>query len=104
MARLRALPFLVADGELVNYSWGTKIEVHCTYAAQPAEAGQDDDGERLAMVAVARDGAHTQLATWIGRPGIVAAPAADLALPIDQIAAVQVISADTGDVLSQYNP
>lgn len=44
------------------------------------------------------------LATWIGRPGIVAAPAADLALPIDQIAAVQVISADTGDVLSQYNP
>jgi hypothetical protein len=53
---------------------------------------------------VGRDGSHTQLATWIVRPGIVASTAGSVALPVDEIASVQVVSADTGDVLLQTSP
>lgn len=94
---------LIATVNLVSHSWGTGIELNCTYVAEPEGAGQDD-GDRLAMVAVGRDGSHTQLATWIARPGIVASTAGSVALPVDEIASVQVVSADTGDVLLQTSP
>jgi hypothetical protein len=100
MAPVKPSP-LTATVNLVSHSWGTGIELNCTYATEPADAGQHDDGDRLAMVAVGRDGSHTQLATWIARPGIVASTAGSVSLPVDQIASVQVVSADSGDVLLQ---
>jgi len=90
---------LTATVNLVSHSWGTGIELNCTYAAEPP--GQSDDGDRLAMVAVGRDGSHTRLSTWIARPGIVASTAGDISLPVDQIASVQVVSADTGVIFLQ---
>jgi anti-sigma factor RsiW len=95
---------LTATVNLVSHSWGTGIELNCTYAAQPPGQSDDDDGARLAMVAVGRDGSHTRLSTWIARPGIVASTAGDTSLPVDQIASVQVVSADTGVIFLQTSP
>jgi anti-sigma factor RsiW len=95
---------LTATVNLVSHSWGTGIELNCTYAAEPPGEPDDDDGDRLAMVAVGRDGSHTQLSTWIARPGVVASTAGDTSLPVDQIASVQVVSADTGVIFLQTSP
>ena len=53
------------------------------------------------MVAVGRDGNHVQLATWMAQSGVTALTSGSTSMPIDEIAAVQVVSADTGDVLLQ---
>jgi len=50
---------------------------------------------------VSRDGTHTQLATWVAEPGHTATPAGSISTPVDQISAVQVVSADNGKVLLQ---
>lgn len=76
--------------------WGTSIDLRCVCLA-PVNAHHD----RLAMVVVGRDGSRTQLATWVAEPGHTATPAASISTPLDRIAAVQVVSADTGDVLLQ---
>ena len=93
---------LTATVNLVSHSWGTGIEMSCLYGTEPGGANDGDD-DKLAMVAVGRDGSHTQLATWMAHPGVMAKPAGATALPIDQIAAVQIVSADTGEVLAQRN-
>jgi hypothetical protein len=92
---------LTATVNLVSHSWGTGIEMSCLYGPEPG--GNDSDEDKLAMVAVGRDGSHTQLATWMAHPGVMAKPAGATSLPIDQIASVQIVSADTGDVLVQRN-
>jgi hypothetical protein len=55
------------------------------------------------MVVVARDGSHDQLATWIAVKGVHATPAGSTARPIDQIATVEIVAADTGNVLLERN-
>jgi hypothetical protein len=92
---------LTATVNLVSHSWGTGIEMSCLYGPEPG--GNDGDEDKLVMVAVGRDGSHNQLATWMAHPGVVAKPAGATSLPIDQIASVQIVSADTGDVLVQRN-
>ena len=77
-----------------SQNWGTVIDLRCVCLA-PAYAHHD----RLAMVVVSRDGTHTQLATWVADPGHTATPAGSISIPVDQIAAVQVVSADNGKVL-----
>ncbi|MGH3635228.1 MAG: anti-sigma factor family protein [Mycobacterium sp.] len=74
--------------------WGTFIDLTCVCLA-PVYAHHD----RLAMVVVGRDGSHTQLASWVAEPGHTATPAGSTSMPVDQIAAVQVVSADGGQVL-----
>jgi putative zinc finger protein len=91
---------LTATVSLVSHSWGTGIEMDCTYGAEP-EGADDGDVDKLAMVAVGRDGTRTQLATWVAHTGVVASPAGSTSMPINQIAAIQVVSAETGDVLLQ---
>jgi anti-sigma factor RsiW len=74
--------------------WGTFINLKCVCLA-PLTAHHDT----LAMVVVGRDGTQTRLATWVADPGHTATPAGSISTPINQIAAVQVVSADTGQVL-----
>jgi anti-sigma factor RsiW len=76
--------------------WGTYIDLNCVCLA-PVTAHHD----KLAMVVVGRDGAHTQLATWVADPGHTANPAGSISTPVEQIAAVQIVSADNGEVLLQ---
>jgi len=84
---------------LTSHGWGTRVEMTCTYRDEPGAGG--DDGDRLAMYAVGRDGSRTQLATWMAREGATASPSGSTSMPVADIAAVQVVSADTGDVLLQ---
>lgn len=85
---------------LVEQRWGTQIGVACTYTEKPGESDEsDDDSDRLAMVAVGRDGSQTHLATWTAVTGATALPNASTALPLDEIAAIRVVSAESGDVL-----
>ncbi|HEX4560099.1 MAG TPA: zf-HC2 domain-containing protein [Mycobacterium sp.] len=102
-AQISALPMtavrpspLSATVSLAGHSRDTDIEMRCTYGQERDDTA---DGDDLAMVVVGRDGSHTQLTTWMGHSGVTATPAGVVALPLDQIAAVQIISAHTGDVL-----
>jgi anti-sigma factor RsiW len=85
---------LASTVTLNSQSWGTFIDLRCVCLA-PIYAHHD----KLAMVVVNRDGTHTQLATWVAEPGHTAMPAASISTPVDQIASVQVVSADNGKVL-----
>ncbi|MGB6207895.1 anti-sigma factor family protein [Mycobacterium sp.] len=85
---------LASTVTLSSQNWGTVIDLRCVCLA-PVYARHD----KLAMVVVNRDGTHTQLATWVADPGHTATPAGSISTPTDQIAAVQVVSADNGKVL-----
>ena len=87
---------LTSTVSLSSQHWGTFINLKCVCLA-PQNARHDT----LAMVVVGRDGSQTRLATWVAEPGHTATPAASISTPVDQIAAVQVVSADTGQVLLQ---
>ena len=84
-----------------SQGWGTHVEMTCTYREEPGAADDDAGGDKLAMYAVGRDGSRVQLATWMAHAGATASPSGSTSMPVDQIAAVQVVSADTGDVLLQ---
>lgn len=85
---------LASTVALSGQGWGTLIALNCVCLAPP-----DAHHDRLAMVVLQRDGSQAQLATWIAHPGHTATPQASIATPVNQIAAVQVVSADTGQVL-----
>jgi anti-sigma factor RsiW len=85
---------LASTVSLSGQHWGTVIDLRCVCLA-PVYAHHD----RLAMVVVNRDGTHTQLATWVAEPGHTAMPAGSISTPVDEIASVQVVSADNGKVL-----
>jgi anti-sigma factor RsiW len=87
---------LTSTVSLSGQHWGTFINLKCVCLA-PLYAHHDT----LAMVVVGRDGSQTRLATWMAEPGHTATPAGSISTPVDQIAAVQVVSADTGQVLLQ---
>jgi anti-sigma factor RsiW len=102
-ASVSALPMAqIATNELAStvsissQHWGTYIDLNCVCLA-PVTAHHD----KLAMVVVSRDGAHTQLATWVADPGHTANPAGSISTPVEQIAAVQIVAADSGQVLLQ---
>jgi hypothetical protein len=100
MVPTRPVP-LSATVTLSRRAWGTVIDMNCTYIDGPADAGYDADGAdgKLAMVAVGRDGSRIQLATWTAHAGTPASLGGSTSMPIDQIAAVQIVTADAGAVL-----
>jgi anti-sigma factor RsiW len=85
---------LASTVSLSNQQWGTFISMNCVCLAPV-----NSDHDTLAMVVVGRDGSHTRLATWVANPGHTAAPAGSISTPIREIASVQVVSADSGQVL-----
>jgi anti-sigma factor RsiW len=87
---------LTSTVSVSSQHWGTFINLKCVCLA-PLTAHHDT----LAMVVVGRDGSQTRLATWVADPGHTATPAGSISTPVNQIAAVQVVSADTGQVLLQ---
>jgi hypothetical protein len=86
--------------QVTPMGWGTHIEMTCTYH-QEIGADATEDADKLAMYAVGRDGSRVQLATWMAREGESASPTASTSMPMEKIAAVQVVKAETGDVLLQ---
>ena len=87
---------LTSTVSVISQHWGTFINLRCVCLAPP-----DAPHDTLAMVVVGRDGSLTRLATWVAEPGQTATPAGSISTPAEQIAAVQVVSADTGQVLLQ---
>jgi anti-sigma factor RsiW len=87
---------LASTVQVVGQHWGTSINLKCVCLAPP-----NAHHDTLAMVVVGRDGTLTRLATWVAEPGHTATPAGSISTPVDQIAAVQVVSADNGQVLLQ---
>ena len=85
---------LASTVSLSSQQWGTFISMNCVCLA-PLNTHRDT----LAMVVVGRDGTHTRMATWVANPGHTATPAGSISTPVDQIASVQVVSADDGQVL-----
>lgn len=85
---------LASTISLSSRQGGTFIAMNCVCLA-PLNAHHDT----LAMVVVGRDGSHTRTATWVASPGRTAQPAGNISTPLDQIASVQVVSADDGQVL-----
>jgi hypothetical protein len=89
-----------ATVQVTPMGWGTHVEMTCTYHDEIG-TGAGDDADKLAMYAVGRDGSRVQLATWMARAGESASPTGSTSMPMDKIAAVQVVKAETGDVLLQ---
>ncbi|MCV7340943.1 anti-sigma factor family protein [Mycobacterium haemophilum] len=87
---------LTSTVSLSSQHWGTFINLRCVCLAPP-----DAHHDTLAMVVVGRDGSQTRLATWVAEPGHTATPAGSISTPLEQIAAVQVVAADSGQVLLQ---
>jgi hypothetical protein len=48
---------------------------------------------------VGRDGSRSQIATWLGMSGATALPSGNTPVPVAEIAAVQLVSVDNGQVL-----
>jgi hypothetical protein len=85
-----------ASISLTGFGWGTRIDMACTYG----DWGQRDaPPQNLGMVVVGRDGSHTQVATWLGLSGATALPSATTPIQKGEIAAVQLVSPDSGKVL-----
>jgi hypothetical protein len=93
---------LTATVTMTGHGWGTQIDMNCTYQEDTGTPAPDaDEPGKLAMVVVGRDGSHDRLASWMAVEGVRATPAGSTSMPIDQIATVQIVSADTGNVLLQ---
>jgi anti-sigma factor RsiW len=87
---------LTSTVSVTNQHWGTFINLRCVCLAPP-----NAHHDTLAMVVVGRDGSKTRLATWVAVPGHTATPGGSISMPADQIAAVQVVAADSGQILLQ---
>lgn len=87
-----------ATVSLTGFGWGTRIDMACTYGDW---GRRDAPPQQLAMVVIGRDGSRDQIATWLGLSGATALPSANTPMPVDQIAAVQLVSPESGQVLLQ---
>jgi hypothetical protein len=99
MTKMAPTPFS-ATVSLTAFTWGTRIDMACTYGNWTSGDGGVPPSN-LGLVVVGRDGTRTQVATWLGLSGATALPSGNTAMPMDQIAAVQLVAADSGQVLLQ---
>lgn len=83
-----------------SYGWGTRIDMACTYGNW---GSHNPPPQNLGMVVVGRDGSHTEIATWLGLSGATALPSANTPMPMEEIAAVQLVSSPDGKVLLEKN-
>lgn len=85
-----------ATVSMTGFGWGTRIDMACTYG----DWGQRDaPPQNLAMVVVGHDGSRNQIATWLGLSGATALPSANTPMQVHEIASVQLVSPESGQVL-----
>ncbi|HYU86168.1 MAG TPA: zf-HC2 domain-containing protein [Kribbellaceae bacterium] len=89
---------LSAEAQLVSEPWGTRIEMSCRYDP-PSPGSKPPTSKVYAMYVTDRSGKATEVATWRADPGTEARPDATTTLPLDQIAAVDIRTIDTGRVV-----
>lgn len=84
---------------LTSVGWGTRLDLTCSYEA-PAGGYQHDEGPPVyALVVHTRDGRTEQVASWQGLPGKPVHVTGATALTTDEIAYVEVLTADGQPVL-----
>lgn len=91
---------IAASISMSEYSWGTRIDMACSYGDWGQRGGKP---QNLGMVVVGKDGSRDQIATWLGLSGATALPSGNTPRPMNEIAAVQLVSADDGKVLLEKN-
>lgn len=96
MTKLAETPFS-ATVALSSFTWGTRIDMACSYGDW--SGGAAPPPSNLGMVVVGRDGNQAQIATWLGLSGATALPSGNTPMERDDIASVQLVSVDTGTVL-----
>ncbi|MBJ7341114.1 zf-HC2 domain-containing protein [Mycolicibacterium sp.] len=96
MTKIAPTPFS-ATVALSGFTWGTRIDMACTYGQW--SGGEGAAPSNLGMVVVGRDGSRTQVATWLGLSGATALPSGNTAMPKDQIASIELVYVDSGQVL-----
>ncbi|MBV5242544.1 MULTISPECIES: anti-sigma factor family protein [Mycolicibacterium] len=97
MAKVSETP-INASIALTGYGWGTRIDMACSYG----DWGQNPRGtppQNLGMVVIGHDGSRSQIATWLGLSGATALPSGTTPMQVDEIRAVQLVSASDGEVL-----
>ena len=72
-----------ADARLAAFEWGTQVDMSCSYT------GDRSVGEYI-LVAIGRDGAETELATWNAVPDDTARIVIGTALKRSDLAALEV--------------
>jgi hypothetical protein len=95
MDQVSQTPFS-ATVALSGFAWGTRIDMACSYGQWGGDAGP---ASNLGMVVVGHDGNKTQIATWLGLSNATALPSGNTPLHVNDIAAVQLVSTDSGKVL-----
>jgi hypothetical protein len=96
MAEVEHTPFS-ATVALNGFAWGTRIDMACSYGEWSGGGGPPPSN--LGMVVVGHDGNKTQIATWLGLSNATALPSGNTPLHVNEIAAVQLVSTDSGKVL-----
>jgi len=86
------------DLALTSVAWGTRLDLTCGYAAEEETWGWSA-GSTYALVVRSQDGAVEQVATWQGLPGKTVRITAATATSRDDIASVEVRTADGTPVL-----
>ncbi|WP_223624576.1 zf-HC2 domain-containing protein [Microbacterium sp. EST19A] len=87
---------LTATVDLTDVAWGTKIDMACDYGS---EGDAPANGWAYALVVVSDDGVESVLSTWRAHPGTTARLSAGTDLSASEIAAVEIRSVDSGNVL-----
>lgn len=95
MAKVSPTP-INATITVTGYGWGSRIDMACTYGDW---GRRDAPPQNLGMVVIGRDGSREQIATWLGLSGATALPSANTPMQMDEIATVQLVSVDSGQVL-----
>lgn len=93
MAKVSPTP-INASIAMSSHVWGTRIDMACTYG----DWG-DAPPKPLGMVVIDRDGGREEIATWLGVAGGTALPSGSTPMPLEKIAAVQLVSTADGKVL-----
>ncbi|GAS97303.1 transmembrane anti-sigma factor [Mycolicibacterium canariasense] len=99
MTKVNQTP-IAASITMSGYTWGTRIDMACSYGDWGQRGAKP---QNLGMVVVGKDGRRDQIATWLGLSGATALPSGNTPLPMNEIAAVQLVSADDGKVLLERN-
>ncbi|MGV0741233.1 anti-sigma factor family protein [Mycolicibacterium sp. XJ870] len=81
---------------MTSYGWGTRIDMACTYGDWGQRGAPP---QNLGMVVVGHDGSREEIATWLGLSGATALPSGNTQMPMEEIAAVQMVSSPDGKVL-----
>jgi Putative zinc-finger len=81
---------------MTGFGWGTRIDMACSYGDW---GHRDAPPQTLGMVVVGHDGSRSEIATWLGVSGATALPSGTTPMPLDDIAAVQMVSSPDGKVL-----